>query len=108
MRYLAKQKISQTKTKADISDIGGSCGILKILGMKFGTLHRGIVLTSSSILANVQSTNVNENLAQTIVPGNVKSSRIVSWPREHQRISKYKELLNSAGENIRSEYSASA
>ena len=59
---------------------------LKILGLKFGTLHRRIVLPSSSILASIKSTDVNEKLAQIIVPGNVKFSRIVSWPREHQGV----------------------
>ena len=51
------------------------------MGVKFGTLHRRIVLQSSSIFASVKSLNVKEKVeksAQIIVPGNVKCSRIVS------------------------------
>ena len=46
----------------------------------YNGLHRRIVLPSSSILASVKSTNVNEKLAQIVVPGNVKCSRIALWP----------------------------
>ena len=45
---------------------------------KFGSLHRRIVLLSSSTLARVKSTNVNEKLAQVIVPGSMKCSCIMS------------------------------
>ena len=57
------------------------------------------MLLSSSTLASVKSINVNEKLAQIIVPasGNVKCSRLVSWQREPERSSKYWEVLNSAG-----------
>ena len=62
---------------------------------KFGTIHRKIVLLSSSALASVKSTNVNENLAQKIVPGNVNCSRIVSslsWQRGVVNIQRFSTL----------------
>ena len=67
------------------SDVGSKRGILKLLGAKISNLNRRIVLLSASILAGIKSTNVNEKLAQIIV----KCSRIVSWPRELERSSKY-------------------
>ena len=89
------QKISQIATKAEnISDDGSNRGILKILGVKFCTLHRRTVLPSPSILASVKSTNVNEKLAQIIVPVFVRS--VVWWQRKQEWSSKKWELLNSA------------
>ena len=80
--------------------------------MKFGTLHRRIVLLSSSILASVKSTNLNKKLAQIlVVPGNVKCVsvclRMVSWPRELERSSNLLvniERFSTPHEKIRSKY----
>ena len=66
------RKYLKLQQKQNISDIGSNLGILKILGVKFCTLHLRIVLPSSSILASVKSTNVNEQLVQIIIPGSVK------------------------------------
>ena len=58
VKAMQKQKISQTATKAEyISDyLESYCRILKIQGLKFGTLCRRIVLPSSCLLASVKST----------------------------------------------------
>ena len=70
-------------------------GYISVVGSKRGinsaSLPRRIVLLSSSTLASVKSINVNEKLAQIIVPasGNVKCSHLVSLPREPERSGKY-------------------
>ena len=73
-------------TKAEyISDVGSKRGIRGIsTGCEIWHLTPKdcAPIFNSSILASVKSTNVNEKLAQTIVPSTVKCSLIVSWQRE--------------------------
>ena len=69
-----KQKISQTATKAEyISDVGSKPGILKLLGNSAPYIE-GLCSYRQVHWQASKSTNVNEKLAQIIVPCNSASA----------------------------------